>query len=106
MNSATRVNFDLVSSTQGLFFVFAFTRNDLDGGLATDVLVVVLTGKILGPVPTSHWVYGGLDEDGGRVWLVIDVEGHSPLLQRSEVTTLCSMKMRMDAFLFLFLPPW
>ena len=82
MNSATRVLLDLVSSTQSLFFFSALTRNDLDGDLATDVLVVVLTGKILSPVPTSHWVYGALDEDGGHIQLVDDDEGHGPLVFR------------------------
>ena len=45
---------DLVSSTEGLFLVSAFTRDDLGGILAMDVLVVILTGKILGPIPMSH----------------------------------------------------
>ena len=83
----------LVSLTQGLFFVSAFTRDDLDRILATDVLVVLLTGKILGSVPTVH---GGLDGDCGRIQLVDDVEGQGPLLPQSEVKMFHSLKMRMN----------
>ena len=79
MNSATRVVLNLVSSTQGLFFVSAFPRNDLDIILTTDVLVVILTSKVLSPLPPSH---GSLDEDGGHVQPVDIVKGHRHLLPR------------------------
>ena len=59
MNLAIPVLLNLVSSTQGHFFVLAFTQDNLEVILATDVLVRNLTGKIFGPVPTSHWVRGG-----------------------------------------------
>jgi hypothetical protein len=97
---------DLVSLTQGLFFVSALTRNDLEGVVATDVLVVILTGKILGPIPMSHRVHGSLKEDVGHIQLVNDVKAPGPLLSRSEVITFCLVTLRMDAFLSLFLPPW
>ena len=54
---------------------------------------------VLGPVLRSHWVHGGLDEDGGHVLPVNEVKGH-PLL-RSEVTTFSSVTMRMDTYLSL-----
>ena len=72
---------------------------------ATEVSVVTRTSKVLGPVLTSHWVHGGLDEDGDHVLPVNDIEGHDHLLPRSEVTTSRSMTMRMDAYLSLSLPP-
>ena len=77
----------------------------LGGILAKEVLVVVLASEVLGPVLTSHWVHGGLDEDGDHVLPVDSIEGHGQLLPRSEVTLFHSVTMEMDAFLFLSLPP-
>ena len=45
------------------FIVTVLTGEGLGGSLAKEVLVVVLTSGVLGPVLTSRWVHGGLDED-------------------------------------------
>ena len=105
MNTATCVLLNLVSLTQGLISVSTFTRDDFDGILDVDFLVLDRTGKILGPILMSHWVHSGLDEDGSHKQLVDDGEGHGLLLPLSEVTTVRSLTMMMDAFLSMFLSP-
>ena len=70
------------------FFITVLTGEGLGGILAKEVVIVVLASKILGPVLTSHWVHGGLDEDGDHVQPVEGVEGaftyfHGQRLRRS-----------------------
>ena len=93
----------LMSATQRKFFFFiiVITRYNLGGILAMEVLVAVLAGKGFGPIPTSHWVDGSLDEDDDHDVVVDDVEGHSHPLPQSEVTKVRSVTMMMDTSLFL-----
>ena len=49
-------------------------RENLDRILAAEVLVVLHAIEVPGPVLTSHWVHGGLEEDGVLVHPVDDIE--------------------------------
>ena len=56
--------------------------------LATEVLVVLIAIEVPGPVLTSHWVHGGLDEDGVLVQSVDGIKRmvtffHGQRLRRS-----------------------
>ena len=91
--SCHQVATKLVSTGSGL--VTGLLGENLEGILATEVLVVLLAIEVLVPVLTSHWVHGGLNEEDDLVCL----------LPWSEVTTFHSVTMGMDTSLSLSLPP-
>ena len=92
----------LVSTVGGL--CTGLLGENLDEILATEVLVILLAIEVPGPVLTSHWVHGGLDEDGV---LVHPVDGIERMINffRSEFMTFHSVTMGMDTSLSLSLPP-
>ena len=44
--------------------VTGLTGESLDGIIAAEVLVAILSSGVLGPVRRSHWVHGSRDEGG------------------------------------------